>query len=155
MKKFLAVVLTVAACLSMAACGKSDSGKQPAAADVVKAVADNLTFQDEMMSVDQAAISNLYNIDMEKVDEISMYTSSTRSTASEVTVIKMKDAADIQLAKDAAAERIEDQKIAYESYVPEEMVKIEGAVTYTHENYLILVMADDTSTVKETFEAQF
>ena len=155
MKKFLAVVLTVAACLSMASCGKSDSGKQPAAADVVKAVADNLTFQDEMMSVDQAAISNLYNIDMEKVDEISMYTSSTRSTASEVTVIKMKDAADIQLAKDAAAERIEDQKIAYESYVPEEMVKIEGAVTYTHENYLILVMADDTSTVKETFEAQF
>lgn len=155
MKKLLTVVLAAVFCLSLAACGGSGgSGKQPPAADVVKAVADKLTFKDEMMVVDPSVVSNFYMLDADKVEEISMYTSATRATAEEVTVIKMKDASDIKLAEQAAATRIEDQKIAYESYVPEEMTKINGAVTATQGNYVLLVMADDPSGSLETFTAQ-
>ena len=84
-----------------------------------------------------------------------MYTSSSRATAEEVTVIRMKDAADIQLAQDAIAARIEDQKRSYESYMPDEMPKINNAAVYTHGSYAILVVADDTSGAEKTFEAQF
>lgn len=156
MKKIIAVLLAAAACMTLASCGsKAASGKQPATADVVKAVADQLTFKDEMMLVDDGIVFNFYRYDEEKVAEKTMYTSATRATAEEVTVFKVKDAADVQVIHDAVAERIEDQKIAYENYVPEEMVKINSAVTFTNGNYVILVMADDTSKVEETFNAQF
>ena len=35
------------------------------------------------------------------------------------------------------------------------MTKIGGALVLTHGNYVLLVMADDTSSVEKTFEAQF
>ncbi|MEM1485643.1 DUF4358 domain-containing protein [Oscillospiraceae bacterium PP1C4] len=156
MKKFLAILLTAAVCMSMAACGaKKASGKQPATADVVKAVADQLTLKDAMMTLEDSIVPNFYSVDEQKVAEKTCYVSGSRATAEEVTVFKVKDAADVQMVKDAMAQRIEDQKIAYENYVPEEMVKINGAVTYVNGNYVILVMADDVSKVKETFDAQF
>lgn len=159
MKKLIAAILVSLACMAMlAGCGgkaPEASGKQPTAEDVVKAVSGQLSFQDEMMMVDQGVLYNFYRLDEEKVAEMTMYASSSRSTAEEVTVIKVKDAADMQLAKDAIAERIEDQKVAYENYMPEEMTKINGAVTYANGNYVILVMADDTSSVEKTFNEQF
>ena len=107
------------------------------------------------MTVDQDVFYNFYDIDAQKVADVSMYTSSSRATAEEVTVIRMKDAADIQLAQDAIAARIEDQKRSYESYMPDEMPKINNAAVYTHGSYAILVVADDTSGAEKTFEAQF
>lgn len=155
MKKLIAMVLAAAACLTLAACGSKDTGKQPATADVVKAVADQLTFKDELMVLEDSQVPVLYRYDEAKVAEKTVYTSSSRSTAEEVTVFKVKDPADIEAVKSAMNERIEDQKLAYESYQPAEMPKINGAVIYTHGNYLILVMADDTSSVEKTFNAQF
>lgn len=156
MKKIIAILVAAAACISMAACsGKSTSGKQPSTADVVKAVSAEITFKDEMMTLDDGIVFNFYNIDEEKLAEKSCYVSSSRATAEEVSVFKVKDAADMQVVRDAVAQRIEDQKIAYENYVPEEMVKINNAVTYESGNYLILVMADDVSKVEEAFKAQF
>ena len=154
MKRILAVLLASLAVLALAACGKqADSGKQPAAADVVAAVAGGLDLKDQMVTAD---FYSLYSsLDKEKVADASMYMSGTRSTAEEVTVIKAKDAADVQHIKDAINVRIEDQKFSYEDYKPEEMTKIGGALVLTHGNYVLLVMADDTSSVEKTFEAQF
>lgn len=154
-KKVLTAVLAAALCLSLAACGGSGAGKQPEAAKVMQAVADKLELTDAMIMVDREALDNFFMIPEGKVDDIAMYTSATRATAEEVTVIKMHDVADIKLAEQMAATRIEDQKLAYENYVPEEMTKINGAVTATQGNYLLLVMADDPSSAVETFKAQF
>ena len=155
MKRLTAMMLTAALCLGLTACGGSGTadGKQPPAADVVTAVAAQVAFKDNMALVDQALFSNFYRIDQEKVADTAMYTGS-RATAEEVTVIKMKNATDVQLAKDAFAERLADQKLAYENYVPEELPKIENAVVYTNGAYAILVVANDTSKVEKTFVAQ-
>ena len=155
MKRWIAAALAAVCAFSMAACGGKSGGKEPAAVDVVQAVAQGLTFKDTMMTVDQDVFYNFYDIDAQKVADVSMYTSSSRATAEEVTVIRMKDAADIQLAQDAIAARIEDQKRSYESYMPDEMPKINNAAVYTHGSYAILVVADDTSGAEKTFEAQF
>ncbi len=98
---------------------------------------------------------NIYNLDEEKLAEKTVRTSATRATAEEVSVFKVKDAADVGMVQDAINERIEDQKIAYENYVPAEMAKINNAAVYTNGSYVILVMADDTSKVEELFQAQF
>lgn len=155
MKKWIVIALAAVCAFSMAACGGKSGGKEPAAADVVQAVAQNLAFRDTMMTVDQDVFYNFYNIDESKVADASMYTSSSRATAEEVTVIRMKDAADIQLAQDAIAERVNDQKRSYENYMPDEMPKLENAAVYTHGSYAILVVADDVSGAEKVFEAQF
>ena len=151
MKKLFVIALAIITCLSLAACGgksSDQSGKQPATADVVEAVASQLTFEDKM-------VANIYNLDEEKLAEKTVRTSATRATAEEVSVFKVKDAADVGMVQDAINERIEDQKIAYENYVPAEMAKINNAAVYTNGSYVILVMADDTSKVEELFQAQF
>lgn len=156
MKRVIAIVLVAAACLSMAACGgKSAGGKQPATADVVKAVADSLTFKDAMMTVEDEVVSTFYAVDEAKVAEKTMYTSATRATAEEVTVFKAKTAADVDAIKSALQTRVEDQRLAYESYMPAEMPKINAALIATSGNYVILVMADDMSGADATFKAQF
>lgn len=156
MKKLVAGILAAVTCITMlSACGKGSAQKEPATADVAKAVVDQLTFRDELMVLDDKQVDVIYRIDEDKIAEKTCYVSSSRATAEEVSVFKVKDAADLQMVKDAIEERIEDQKIAYENYVPEEMVKINGAVTYQQGNYVILVMADDTSSVEDTFKKQF
>ena len=149
MKKLFVIALAIITCLSLAACGgksSDQSGKQPATADVVEAVASQLTFKDELMTLEDKMVANIYNLDEEKLAE---------KTAEEVSVFKVKDAADVGMVQDAINERIEDQKIAYENYVPAEMAKINNAAVYTNGSYVILVMADDTSKVEELFQAQF
>lgn len=157
MKKWIATILAAVTCMTMlTACGgKKAPQKEPATADVAKAVVEKLTFRDELMVLDDKQVDVIYRLDEDKIAEKTCYVSGSRATAEEVSVFKVKDAADTQMVKDAIAERIDDQKIAYENYVPEEMVKINGAVTLQNGNYLILVMADDTSAVEETFNQQF
>lgn len=155
MKKLTAIIVSAALCFSFAACGNpKPTGKQPTATDVVTAVAAQVEFKDTMSLVDEKLFSNFYRLDEEKVADRAMYTGS-RATAEEVTVIRMKNEADVQLAKDAMAERLEDQRIAYENYVPEELPKIENAAIYSQGAYVILVVANDTSKVEKTFLAQF
>ena len=107
------------------------------------------------MTLEDKMVANIYNLDEEKLAEKTVRTSATRATAEEVSVFKVKDAADVGMVQDAINERIEDQKIAYENYVPAEMAKINNAAVYTNGSYVILVMADDTSKVEELFQAQF
>ena len=163
MKKQLLGLVALVACLTLAACGGSGQAesqpaaeeKQPTAAQVVEAVSAELTFVDNMTTVDGDLFFDFYLLDPETVEDACMYTSGSRATAEEVTVIKMKEGEDISLAQEAADQRVEDQRLAYENYIPEELTKIDGAVTYTHGQYLLLVVADDPSPASEAFEAQF
>ena len=156
MKKLVAGILAAVTCITLlSACQRGSARKEPATADVAKAVVEQLTFRDELMMLDDKQVDVIYRLDEDKIAEKTCYVSSSRATAEEVSVFKVKDTADIQMVKDAIEERIEDQKIAYENYVPEEMVKINGAVTYQQGNYVIVVMADDTSSVEDTFKKQF
>lgn len=154
MKKYIALLLTAALCIPMTACGAKSGGKEPAAADVVGAVTETITFQDTMDYVGEKQFSNIYRIDLEKVADKSMYAGS-RASAEEVTVIRMKDAADVQLAKDAIEEHLADQKAAFETYIPEEMAKIESAQTFVSGAYVMLVVADDFSGAEAAFQKQF
>ena len=96
MKKLFVIALAIITCLSLAACGgksSDQSGKQPATADVVEAVASQLTFKDELMTLEDKMVANIYNLDEEKLAEKTVRTSATRATAEEVSVFKVKDAA--------------------------------------------------------------
>lgn len=158
MKKILAAALAAVCALTlMSGCGSSSDGpaKQPTAAQVTEKVWEFLVFKDTVVEVEDDLVKNYYNIDWDKVEDKCMYTSGSRATAEEVMVIKMKDAADVQLAKDAMRDRVEDQKIAYENYVPEEMTKLNNALICENGPYVLLVVADDTENAQTVFDEQF
>lgn len=140
--------------LLLTGCGGKSAGKEPAAQTVVQAVAEEVPFVDSMSYVDDAQFYNLYRIDEAKVADKSMYVG-TLASAEEITVIRVKDTADVQAAKDAIADRLEDKKLAFKDYLPAEMTKIQGAQIYTHGAYVMLVVADDTSKAESAFNAQF
>ena len=156
MKKHMVKVIavTVAVLSLLAGCGGRSGGKEPDAKAVVEAVAGEVPFVDTMDYVDTEQFYNLYRLDQEKVADQSMYTG-TLASAEEITVIRMKEAGDVQAAKDAIAERLEDKRLAFENYQPGEMTKIQGAQIYTHGAYVMLVVADDTSKAQSAFDAQF
>ena len=147
-------VITVAVLALLAGCGGRSGGKEPAAKAVVEAVAGEVPFVDTMDYVDTEQFYNLYRLDQEKVADQSMYTG-TLASAEEITVIRMKEAGDVQAAKDAIAERLEDKRLAFENYQPGEMAKIQSAQIYTHGAYVMLVVADDASKAQSAFDAQF
>lgn len=156
MKRVLAILLTAAVGFSMAACSKGTggTGKTPAAADVVKAVSEKMTFTNEMMMVDADQFGNLYRIDLEKVEDKAILTDSSRATAEEITVIRMKDAKDVQIAKDAITEHIEDQRRSFEGYIEGEIPKLDNALVMTEGAYVILVVAPDTAPAEAAFQSQ-
>ncbi len=154
MKKWLAVGLAAIFCMGAAACGGKSSGKQPAAAEVVKAVAAQMSFSDTMSEGEQSMFTARYEIDAALLEDQALYVG-TLATADELMVMKLKDQKDVQAAKDAISAHLEDQKFAFETYIPEEMPKIENAVVLTNGNYVLLAVAADTSKVEETFKAQF
>lgn len=156
MKRLIALAAAVCLCFAASACGSKGgaSGKEPEASAVVEAVSSKLAFKDNMTMLEEAQFTNFYRIDMEKVADQAMYAAS-RASAEEVTVIRMKDAKDVQLAKDAIEEHLEDQRIAFENYIPEEMAKIEAAQVYTQGAYVMLVVADSTEGAEDAFKAQF
>ena len=108
-----------------------------------------------MTDVTGDILFDFYDLDADKVADAHMYTSGSRATAEEITVIRMKDAKDVGLAEAAMKQRVEDQKRSYQDYIPEELPKLEGAVVLTHGSYALLAVADDPSKVEETFKAQF
>lgn len=150
-------LLAFTLCLTVSACGNKTESKQPSTADVVKAVSEQVALKnpESMMVLEEHVVSNFYNLDESKLEEKTCLVDSSRYTAQEVSVFKVKDAADVQMVLDAIDERIEDQKIAYENYVPEEMVKLGSPAIYENGRYVILVVADDTSKVQDVFNAQF
>ena len=123
-----------------------------------KAVADAILnggdFKDNLAEVDKAmALTRLYALDPEQVEESMFYTNS-QATAEEIAVIKVKSEDYVQAVKAAYETRIADQKTACESYLPDEMPKLEAAVIYEKGKYVVLCVSNDSDKALEIIKAQ-
>ncbi|MBR5485278.1 MAG: DUF4358 domain-containing protein [Oscillospiraceae bacterium] len=115
-----------------------------------------LVFKDNLNRLDDSMMSNFYpSVDLSKVSEYAVFVSGTGSTAEEIALFELKSSDDIQMIENAIDERLTDQKIAYQDYVPEEMVKIENAVVKTGGNYVFAVLCDDTDSASEILSGYF
>ncbi len=123
-----------------------------ALADVIL---DGGSFKDNLAEVDKTmALTRLYSLDPEQIEDSMFYTNS-QATAEEIAVIKVKSEDYIQSVKDAYTARIEDQKNACESYLPDEMPKLESAIIYENGKYIVLCVSENNDEALELIEAQF
>lgn len=151
MKKMTAAVLCGAMALTvLTGCSKKEEQADLALPEVAQALQTQLAFKDNLNQLDDTMLANFYpSVDLSKLEEYVVYVSGTGSTAEEIALFEVKSAEDAQMIQAAVDERLTDQKIAYQDYVPEEMVKIENAVVKTGGNYVLVVLCDETDKAGE------
>ncbi len=145
MKKWFALTASVLLCLT--ACtsqGKIDDGEA-----LAKDLSEKVTYQDELNLMDESLAKQLYGLD--HAENIWVYTGSG-ATAEEVGVIQMEDANSAKDALEKAQQRLETQKNAFASYVPEEIPKLEKAVTAQYGDYVVLSVSDAPEQAKDVIQ---
>lgn len=155
MKRTVAVLM--AACMLMMAvftgCGNKASAKQPATSDIAQKLMDGITFEDELMHIEGDRIAKQYDkLDLNSVEESTVYVSSSGATPEEVAVFKLKEGGDAKALEAAIDARVEQQKDGFVDYVPEEMPKLENRAMLNSGNYYVLVVAGDASKAQEIFD---
>ena len=73
--------------------------------------------------------------------------------ADEIAMFQVKESDQVTAVKTLINERINDLKVRYEDYKPEEMSKLENAVVIEDGNYLFVVISPDNDKAREIVEA--
>ena len=127
----------------------------PAGEELVKTLTDAGIFDDELEAVDPVIAALLYGFTEEDGIELHSWLSSSGGTAEEFSLIVCPDDAALAAAKQSAEARLENQKRTYESYAPNEVPKLEGAVVRVRDNVLVVCVAADPKKAAELLAPYF
>ena len=94
---------------------------------------------------------NISDMDYDKVDSY-FVSYSKEGKADEIAVIAVRDEADIEEAKKSLQAHKEDRYKLLNQYEPEEVKRIEDGVIFSSGRYTVLIICDDTESVRKAFE---
>lgn len=137
MRKYLYTFAFMLAVLTFSACSAEDT--QINIQELTDDLINNVKFEDEMTLIDEKTVESLYNINY-AVSQV-VYISSG-ATAEEVAVFELKDVKDASKALDAARQRIEVLKQGFETYIPEEIPKLDNAIVKKAGRYVIVCISN-------------
>ncbi|NLO48432.1 MAG: DUF4358 domain-containing protein [Clostridiales bacterium] len=132
--------------LVLTGCGKKSAGPidlQAFSSDILASGA----FLEQLTEVEPDIGYSFYQIADSDCKQAFFFFSSG-ATAEELALFEASDAQAAARIRAAAEKRIENQKKAFESYVPAEVPKLEQAVVYTRGNYVIVFTASDYNAAK-------
>ncbi len=136
--------MAVSVCLC--GCAAKNIDVASLAADMVK----DIKIEDELLKATDTVVKDLYGTIVD-VEAITVYVSSSGATASELTVIKLKDKASVSGAKTAVEKRITSLQKNFENYVPSEMYRIKNAIIISKDRYLFFCIADNNEKMEKMF----
>jgi hypothetical protein len=118
----------------------------------VKVLSTNLTseitYDDELSEIDLETAKNIYELGEAEITDSSIYVSSG-ATAEEIAVISCKDSNSAKIVEEAFETRVENQKISFQDYVPEELKKLDKAVIIKKGNYVVFSVSNDDTKAKD------
>lgn len=100
-------------------------------------------YEDELVKVEPSVVENIYFIDNDDVSDMVVYMSSNNSTPEEIALLKAKNAKSAEELETAVNGRLEELKISFENYAPNEVYKIENAVVKVDGNYILMTICPD------------
>lgn len=158
MKKFLLTGVLILSVAFMTACSDSKEEKSTTTAasvqqttlaldnakadELAKALVDGGVFEGEMAAVDSAIVKAKYELE-DSVECVVTYRSSTMNPE-EITILK----SDSDLT-DQINTYLDTQKTSYDSYMPEQVKKIENVIRKTSGSYTVIVVCNDTAKANE------
>ncbi len=152
MKKLTGLVLATLILLSLAACGSNSKAKELDLTAFTKKVVESVKYDDDMVPLNEQIASEYYNLTFDGLEGWAAYGSGTAATTNELMVMKLKDEAAINTAKETIQKRIDDQVANYEGYRPDELFRLENAVIEAQGDYLLFSVSSDNDAVKKLFE---
>lgn len=156
MKKILSVMLAVIVLLQCG-CGGSKVSDTVSMYDLRQAMEAADSSLPEMLNAssteDNAADSFSYisDMDYDKVDSFFL-SYAKEGTADEIAVVAVKDLNDVDEAKKSLEKHRENRRKLLEQYEPEEVKRIEDGLVFAKDQYVVLIICDDSSAVKNAFE---
>jgi len=152
--KILALVSICLLLLGLTACGGNADGQvQKSAAEIADEIYSTQAFQDTLNALDEDMLKDYYPIEEAELSDFKVYVSGSFSTAEEIAVFKASSDQAVETIEKAIDTRLEDLKLAFESYAPDEMAKIGDPVRVTKGTTVVLVLADDSSAVSDKVDA--
>lgn len=152
MKKIFALILAVSLFAFAAGCGDADTGVEVDVAALAAELAAADIFDDIVSEMPAELAPHFYSYDEADVVSCALY-QSTLAAAEEVFVVECTDHDAAMRVMDACQGRIRDQIASYESYVPSEVPKLEGALRMTIEKYVFFVVSNDSDKAQSIVES--
>ena len=163
-KKYLALALALVCAMGVfAGCGKEDGGKepekQPAVAEIMTPVLENVQETGSMMDVtteeffvEQLKTEGLLSV--EGLAEYSIYMNMMNVRTDEIGIFKMTSADQAGAMQEAIKKHVENKIAGWmPGYMPEEIEKMENYTIITNGNYVMYLIASDAD--KKIAEEQF
>ena len=151
MKKKIAIVIVIVLII-IAVLGiiinNSNKSIQINIEDLATKIAESGAFEDEIAKIDSEMIMSDYNITTDEVEGFVSYQGSG-ATSEEIVILKVKDKSNLNDVKDKINSRIQERKQAFQSYLPEEVGKIDNNILRVEGNYVIFCVSNDSSKVNQ------
>ena len=109
-------------------------------------IAKSSAFEDQLEKVDSEMTMQDYNFSTDEVAQLVSYQGSGASSE-EIVILQVKGKNNINSVKEKMNTRLSERKEAFESYLPEEVGKIDNSILRVERNYIILCIANDANTV--------
>ena len=155
MKKLVALVLTAMMMITVfTGCGGKE--KYISFDDIYTELTTAIDFSaSNMQKQTEAALNNYYYIDPNTLENYSIYMSDyATGNADEIAMFQVKEEDQAAAIKALINDRINDLKVRYEDYKPEEMDKINNAVIMEKGNYIFVVISPNADMAKEVLNKQ-
>lgn len=104
------------------------------------------TFEDQLEKIDSEMSMQDYNFSANEIEQLVSYQGSGASSE-EIVILQVKDKNYINSVKEKINTRLSERREAFESYLPEEVAKIDNSILRVEGNYIILCVAKDANTV--------
>ena len=169
MKKITVLSLIAAMCLFSASCGSApvETPDNSEAAEVEIAQADieiapsditaAVLAEIPINSAIEKGVDDLQfyfaDLDTASVEAASYYMCASGAYPDEIAVLKFTSPELAEQGKSAVEARLEKQISVYESYTPDEMYKLEGAVIEVRQNYVFYFVTSDNSRASEIMDS--
>ena len=151
MKKKIAIVIVIVLII-IAVLGiimnNSNKNIQINIEELATKIAESGAFEDEIAKIDSEMIMSDYNITTDEVEGFVSYQGSG-ATSEEIVILKVKDKSNLNDVKDKINSRIQERKQAFQSYLPEEVGKIDNNILRVEGNYIIFCVSNDSSKVNQ------
>lgn len=105
-------------------------------------------FTDDLAKIDSEMIKDDYGFTNEEIKEIVSYQGSG-ATSEEIVILQVNDKSNLNSVKEKINTRLTERREAFESYLPEEVFKIDNNILEVKGNYIIMCISNDSNKVNE------
>ena len=107
--------------------------------------------QQFMEAGNHAKFRQLYGLNANDYEEVLLYIPVSNMDVEELLIVKVKDSSQIKAIQSAIGERIAEQKTRFDGYGTNQMGLLEKAQQSVLGDYVLLVVSEQSSVVKEEF----